>query len=51
MHHLSSAAYQASTTFIAVPVNNQKICAQLGAFGAVNTSGTIALIRLRGYWE
>lgn len=47
----ASAAYQDCLTFIVLAVNSQKICAALGAFADINASGTIALIRLRGYWE
>ena len=50
-HHFAGAAYEWSTTFITLPLNAPKVCVQLGRFALINASGTIALIRLRGYWE
>lgn len=50
-HHSAAAPRQVSMSYIVIPVRDRRICVQIGAFGSVNASNTIALIRLRGYWE
>jgi hypothetical protein len=51
MHVFANSAYEGETSLVVIPVINQKICVQLGAFGAVCSAGVVALIRLVGYWE
>jgi len=43
--------YQSSMMLAVIPINSQKICANIGAFGDCDATGPICILRIRGWWE